>query len=349
MLAGADPGWTLGEALVEAGEAERGHAVLLDAVGGIEAVRVAPVDRPLAWERLAHAALETGDPAAARAYAERAHAAAARLERLDAPTAAAGRALAAVLVAEGRAAEAVAVVEAAIADMAGAAALEAPRLELALGRALAAAGGRRKRAVATLLAAEAGLARLGAEHWRAQAVRELRRLGHRVARAAARGRRGRRRGPDRARARGRPARPRPSHEQGDRAAPLPQREDGRGAPAQHLRQAPRVLARRRRPRDRASGRGGRRLDGARLSPGGFVRRRRHEQRRARRGRAAGRARALVMGLASAPQKRAGRARPLHRWTPLILTLIGVGDTQGRGADRGDRAGGGGRGDRPRPA
>src|SRR6185312_6358094 len=74
VLAGADPGWTLGEALVEAGEAERGLAVLLDAVGGIEAVRVAPVDRPLAWERLAHAALETGDPAVARAYAERARA-----------------------------------------------------------------------------------------------------------------------------------------------------------------------------------------------------------------------------------------------------------------------------------
>jgi len=32
-----------------------------------------------------------------------------------------------------------------------------------------------------LLSAEAALARLGAEHWRAQAVRELRRLGHRVA------------------------------------------------------------------------------------------------------------------------------------------------------------------------
>jgi DNA-binding NarL/FixJ family response regulator/tetratricopeptide (TPR) repeat protein len=180
VLAGADPGWTLGEALVEAGEAERGHAVLLDAVGGIDAGRVAPVDRPLAWERLAHAALETGDTAGARAYAQRARGAAALLDRLEAPAAAAARALAAVLVAEDRAADAVEVVEEALAEMDGAAALEAPRLELALGRALA-AGGRRKRAVATLLAAEAGLARLGAEHWRAQAVRELRRLGHRVA------------------------------------------------------------------------------------------------------------------------------------------------------------------------
>jgi DNA-binding NarL/FixJ family response regulator len=181
VLAGADPGWTLGEALVEAGEAERGHAVLLDAVGGIDAARVAPVDRPLAWERLAHAALETGDTAGARAYAQRARRAAALLDRLEAPTAAAARALAAVLVAEDRATDAVEVVEEALAEMDGAAALEAPRLELALGRALAAAGGRRKRAVATLLAAEAGFARLGAEHWRAQAVRELRRLGHRVA------------------------------------------------------------------------------------------------------------------------------------------------------------------------
>jgi DNA-binding CsgD family transcriptional regulator len=181
VLAGADPGWTLGEALIEAGEAERGHAVLLEAIGGIEAVRVAPIDRPLAWERLAHAALETGDHAGARAYAERARAAAARLDGLEAPTAAASRALAAVLVAESRGAEAVAVVEGALAELGGAAALEAPRLRLALGRALVAAGSRRKRAVAALVAAERDLARLGAEHWRAQAVRELRRLGHRVA------------------------------------------------------------------------------------------------------------------------------------------------------------------------
>jgi hypothetical protein len=180
VLAGADPGWTLGEALVEAGEAERGHAVVLEAVGGIEAVRVAPVDRPLAWERLVQAALETGDAATARAYAERARAAAARLDRLEAPIAAASRALAAVLVAESRAAEAVAVLEGALADLGGAAVLEAPRVRLALDRALA-AGGQRRRAVAVLVAAEAELARMGAEHWRAQAVRDLCRLGHRVA------------------------------------------------------------------------------------------------------------------------------------------------------------------------
>jgi DNA-binding NarL/FixJ family response regulator len=86
-----------------------------------------------------------------------------------------------VLVAESRGAEAVVVVEGALAELGGAAALEAPRLRLALGRALVAAGSRRKRAVAALVAAERDLARLGAEHWRAQAVRELRRLGHRVA------------------------------------------------------------------------------------------------------------------------------------------------------------------------
>src|ERR1700704_1039583 len=56
-----------------------------------------------------------------------------------------------------------------------------PRVRLALGRALEAAGGSRKRAIAELVAAEDDLARLGAEHWRAQAARDLRRLGHRVA------------------------------------------------------------------------------------------------------------------------------------------------------------------------
>jgi DNA-binding NarL/FixJ family response regulator len=181
VLAGADPGWTLGEALVEAGEAQRGHAVLLDAVGGADAPRVAPVDRPLAWERLANAALELGDVAAARGYAERARRAAARLDGLDAPGASAARALAAVLVAEDRAGEAVALLEAEVDGDAAprAAVLEGPRLRLALGRALAAAG-ERASAVAALTAAEAELARLGAEHWRAQAARDLRRLGHRA-------------------------------------------------------------------------------------------------------------------------------------------------------------------------
>jgi DNA-binding CsgD family transcriptional regulator len=89
VLAGADPGWTLGEALVEAGRGRARSRRPPRAVGGAERSRVAPVDRPLAWERLAHAALETGDRPAARAHAERARAGAARLERLDAPTAAA--------------------------------------------------------------------------------------------------------------------------------------------------------------------------------------------------------------------------------------------------------------------
>ena len=60
-----------------------------------------------------------------------------------------------------------------------AAALEAPRLRLALGCALAAAG-ERSAAVAALTEAEAERATLGAEHWRAQAARALRRLGRRA-------------------------------------------------------------------------------------------------------------------------------------------------------------------------
>jgi DNA-binding NarL/FixJ family response regulator len=53
------------------------------------------------------------------------------------------------------------------------------------GRAHAAAGNR-QRAAEQLRAAEAQLAEFGAERWRAQAVRELRRIGRRVHRSAQR-------------------------------------------------------------------------------------------------------------------------------------------------------------------
>jgi hypothetical protein len=270
VLAGADPGWTLGEALVEAGEARRGHSVLLESVGGAGAERVAPGrpparvgapddgrDRARRCRRRARLRRprprRRGEARRPRRAVRRSGARACRRARRRRRRARGGRAAR----------------SGARRPAPRAAALEAPRLRLALGCALAAAG-ERSAAVAALTEAEAELAALGAEHWRAQAARELRRLGRRAPGAPARRkRRGRRRGPDRPRARGRPAGARPPHEQGDRAAAVPQREDRRGAPAQHLREAPRVLARGRRPRARAPGQGGRRRSGdARLSPGG---------------------------------------------------------------------------------
>jgi len=83
-----------------------------------------------------------------------------------------------VLLAEGRAAEAGSVATAAIAT---ASPLEAARLRLLEGRALAAAG-ERSAALSTLIAAESALDGFGAVRWRDEAVRELRRLGHRVRR-----------------------------------------------------------------------------------------------------------------------------------------------------------------------
>ena len=60
---------------------------------------------------------------------------------------------------------------------------------------------------------------------------------------------------DRARARDRPPGRRPPDEHADRRGPLPVQEDGRDAPAQHLRQGRRVIPRGARPRGRARDRG----------------------------------------------------------------------------------------------
>jgi DNA-binding NarL/FixJ family response regulator len=90
-----------------------------------------------------------------------------------------GVAWSAVLLAQGRAPEAVEAAREAL----GAAPFTAARARLAEGRALAAAGDRRA-AVEALTAAESALDGFGAIRRRDEAVRELRRLGHRVLRPA---------------------------------------------------------------------------------------------------------------------------------------------------------------------
>ena len=151
------PHWALGAVLTAAGNAERAVPLLQEALPD-----VIPVLRADAAGDLVDALLARGDVAAAS----------------DLP--ATPRARAAVLLAEGRAAEAV---EVAVAG--GGSPLEAARLRLLEGRALAAAGDR-PAALAALTAAESALDGFGAVRWRDEAVRELRRLGHRVGASPAR-------------------------------------------------------------------------------------------------------------------------------------------------------------------
>jgi DNA-binding NarL/FixJ family response regulator len=193
--AAGQPAWCEGAALAAAGNPERAVPLLE------EALRPAlPAQLPAIAADLVEAHVAAGDlPAAEATLADGAAAA----ERAGTPWAAAvtGIARAAVLLASGEAREAAAAAaaaaEAAAAAGAGAAAPAAAaagersagapllraRARLAEGEALAAAG-ERAAAIAALTAAEAELDRIGALRWRDAAVRELRRLGHRVLRAA---------------------------------------------------------------------------------------------------------------------------------------------------------------------
>jgi ATP/maltotriose-dependent transcriptional regulator MalT len=160
-----EPGWALGAALTAAGNADRAVPLLEAAIP-----EVVPALRPEAVADLVDARLAAGDVAAARAALDEAGG--------SGPWAAvvAARARAAVLLAE-RAAG----------DAAETARVEGPpllaaRLRLLEGRALAAAGDRQA-ALAALTEAEAALDACGAARLRDEAVRELRRLGHRVRRA----------------------------------------------------------------------------------------------------------------------------------------------------------------------
>jgi DNA-binding CsgD family transcriptional regulator/tetratricopeptide (TPR) repeat protein len=152
--------WRLGAAFAAAGNAERAVPLLQDALGA-----AVPVMRPFVAADLVEAELAAGDLGGARAA----------LAEAGTGTPWAAHSHAAVLLAEGRAEEAAA------ATRLAAPPLLAARLRLLEGRALAASG-ERQAAVAALLEAEAALGRFGAQRLRAEAVRELRRLGHRVRR-----------------------------------------------------------------------------------------------------------------------------------------------------------------------
>jgi ATP/maltotriose-dependent transcriptional regulator MalT len=158
------PQWSLGAALAAAGNADQALPLLREAVPA-----VVPALRAEAAADLADAALAAGDVAAARAALDGIE------PRSPFAAASVARARAGILIAEGRADEAAAAARTAVEG----APLLAARLRLLEGRAL------RDRDV--LIEAEAALARFGAVRWRDEAVRELRRLGHRVRRAASGG------------------------------------------------------------------------------------------------------------------------------------------------------------------
>ena len=179
--ASGQPGWCRGAALAAAGNAERAVPALLEAFGGESLDRVVPCDRPAAAADLVEAQLACGDLGAAERTLAHAEAAAARAGTTWA-AAVAGIARSAVLLARERPREA-AEAAAAAREAAAGAPLARARAQLAEGRALAAAG-RRKQAVEALVAAESALDGFGAARGRGEAVRELRRLGHRVHRPA---------------------------------------------------------------------------------------------------------------------------------------------------------------------
>lgn len=176
----------LGMALTEAGEWQEAVQVILAPAGGSELSSIFAVHRPMVCESLVHAEIELGHLSRAQAHARQALAVA---QRLSSPMtrAFADRAAARVLLAEGDALGAAARAVAS-ADVAAAvhAPVEAGRSRLLAGRALAAAGDR-GRAAEQLRAGEIGLAACGAERLRQECVRELRRIGRRVAHAGSRG------------------------------------------------------------------------------------------------------------------------------------------------------------------
>jgi ATP/maltotriose-dependent transcriptional regulator MalT len=179
--AAGQPGWCLGAALTAAGNPEQAVPAMRDAFGGAALAAVLPAQRPSAAADLVEAQLACGDIAAAEETLECGEAAASR-SGTGWAAGVIGVARVAALVARGRAREA-AKVGAAATEAAPHAPLLSARARLAQGQALAAAGERRA-AIEAMVEAEAELDRFGARRRRDEAVRELRRLGHRVVRAA---------------------------------------------------------------------------------------------------------------------------------------------------------------------
>ena len=253
---GGGPGWGLGVALFEAGEVERGRAILID-LGGDEDARTMPVERCYDWESLTLVELAAGNLEAADEYARRAEEDAARLD-LRLPTALALRSRAAVLLARGEPREAARLAhESAAAAAAVAANLQAAFSRSLEARALIAAGEREAGDCAAAgRRAAAGRVRIAARARRDAERAAPARLAPRPQAGLRRDRRSRR--ALEARARGRGPDRRPQDEPRDRRGPVPECQNGRVPHPQHLRQARRLLPRRGGTGLRARGAPGRR-------------------------------------------------------------------------------------------
>jgi DNA-binding CsgD family transcriptional regulator len=179
----------LARALLETGEPQRAVDLLVGSAGGEELVLIAGGPRAHYLETLTLCWLALDRPADARRAAVAAEVWASSLQ-LPMPIAWANRAAAAVDLYTGNASAAA---ERALLAVAGAEEVGAP-IEAALSRTLAgralAQTGERDRAIAELRNAAAALEACGALRWRAEAERELRRLGHRVHRRTPRGKAG---------------------------------------------------------------------------------------------------------------------------------------------------------------
>jgi ATP/maltotriose-dependent transcriptional regulator MalT len=172
LLNAAQPGWCHGIALIAAGNPARGLAALLEACSP-DVGELPPPERALMAADLVEAYLALGqieDAEAALRHGE--HAA----QDFDTPhtLAVLARARAAIMLARVQPDEAIAAAR--MACHTGSPLLAA-RARLLEGQALAAAD--RQCAISILLRAERELASFGAQRWRAEATRELRRLGHR--------------------------------------------------------------------------------------------------------------------------------------------------------------------------
>jgi DNA-binding CsgD family transcriptional regulator/tetratricopeptide (TPR) repeat protein len=174
----------LGSALVESGEPERCLETLVPAGGGDDLPRIPGVLRCIFQERVTQALLAVGRLDDADRVA-RSSAALARELDLDLARAMAARARASVALARRDAEEALeAARDSAVAAERMGARIEAARSHALAGRVLAASG-RREEAIAAREHAAAELAACGANRYREDAERELRRLGKRVRRRSA--------------------------------------------------------------------------------------------------------------------------------------------------------------------
>jgi DNA-binding CsgD family transcriptional regulator len=168
--------------LIETGQAAQAREIILSMSRGDPGLQTSRSGRAAAYEVLARAELALGRPAAAEQWAQRAERAI-HGGTLVAEAAFARRASAAVALAygDGRRAASMMLAAAARADAAGAV-VEASRCRILAARGLA--SGDRNEAVTELERAVQDLANCGAHGYRAEAEKELRRLGRRVPRRA---------------------------------------------------------------------------------------------------------------------------------------------------------------------